>query len=204
MQSHPRLAALLELVPADHGQDEGVDWAQVEAVLGRRLPSDYIAFMKTYGAGDFSDVLGVHPPLTPPTDGWALESVGEPSEDPVFLWEADPPRMPLDLDPGDLLKWGGTCGPDDLYWLATDPDPDVWPVVVRGRHTKDTWTRHPCGMTEFLHEVLSGQFSPWPLSVAWREPPAPFVHWREQRRRWFAGLDPITGLPDPYAEMFPR
>jgi hypothetical protein len=31
---------------------------------------------------------------------------------------------------------------------------------------------------------------------------APFVHWREQQRRWLAGLDPETGDPDPYVQDF--
>ncbi|GAA3048640.1 hypothetical protein GCM10020000_31220 [Streptomyces olivoverticillatus] len=31
----------------------------------------------------------------------------------------------------------------------------------------------------------------------------PFVHWREQQRRYFAGLDTSTGEPCPYADMYP-
>ncbi|MFJ3654108.1 hypothetical protein ACIPPR_12435 [Streptomyces nigra] len=29
-----------------------------------------------------------------------------------------------------------------------------------------------------------------------------FVHHEEQERRFYAGLDPVTGEPDPYAGMF--
>jgi hypothetical protein len=29
----------------------------------------------------------------------------------------------------------------------------------------------------------------------------PFVHWREQQRRFLAGMDPVTGETDQYADM---
>ncbi|MEZ0068988.1 hypothetical protein ABIA32_005029 [Streptacidiphilus sp. MAP12-20] len=193
----PQVAALFDIAPADHGADEGVDWAAVEAAFGRALPSDYVAFMARYGAGDFGAVLGIVPPLPVPKPEWEVGSVAESRGDAGYLFEVDPPRRPLDVDPAHLLEWGHTCGPDALYWLTTDPDPDRWPVVVRGRHTEDNWARYDCGMADFLLRVLTGRFDPWPLSVTW-DGPLTWVHWREQQRRWLNGLDPISGELDTH------
>ncbi|MCG6497680.1 hypothetical protein [Kitasatospora sp. A2-31] len=59
-------------------------------------------------------------------------------------------------------------------------------------------------MVKFLTRIMLAEFDECPPGDAsvWGRPGA-FVSWREQRRRLVAGLDPLTGEPDPYAEMFP-
>ncbi|GAA1126261.1 hypothetical protein GCM10009663_75810 [Kitasatospora arboriphila] len=94
--------------------------------------------------------------------------------------------------------------------LGVDGDPDRWPVLVYGRHTRPTFTVHPFGMVEFLHRLVRADYdgwSSWPISIGgdlWNRSPPTFVHWRLEQLRWEAGLDPATGEPDPHADMFPR
>ena len=89
----------------------------------------------------------------------------------------------------------------------TDADPDKWPVVAWRRqitYGDSPWAIFDCGMVVFLTRMMLAEFDACPLGDAslWGRP-APFVSWREQRRRMVAGLDPLTGEPDPYAEMYP-
>ncbi|WP_174514828.1 hypothetical protein [Streptacidiphilus anmyonensis] len=96
---------------------------------------------------------------------------------------------------------------NEMAWLMTDEDPDMWPVVACRRHVsygESHWAMFDCGMVQFITRMMLGQFDDCPLGNAslWKRT-APFVSWREQRRRMVAGLDPMTGEPDPYADMFP-
>ncbi|WP_431676676.1 hypothetical protein [Kitasatospora sp. KL5] len=113
-------------------------------------------------------------------------------------------RRGLDIGPDAILAWGVTSGADIFCWYTADPDPDRWPVLVCGRHTRDGFTLYACGMAEFLRRVLLDEFEEYPLSIDVRGGEPTFVHWLEQQRRWKAGLDPHTGEPDPFADMLPR
>ncbi|MFF3663673.1 hypothetical protein [Streptomyces olivochromogenes] len=95
------------------------------------------------------------------------------------------------------------------HWCGAMSDPLVteWPVVAWRRHVSygdSHWAVFNCGMVQFLTRMMLAQFDECPLGDAslWGRP-APFVSWREQRRRLVAGLDPLTGEPDPYADMYP-
>ncbi len=69
MTGRTDIDALLRIMPNDHGADERVDWAAVEAHLGTSLPSDYQAFMAVYGGGAV-DTLVILPPLST-GDSWS-------------------------------------------------------------------------------------------------------------------------------------
>ncbi|MEU6311550.1 hypothetical protein [Streptomyces sp. NPDC047014] len=59
-------------------------------------------------------------------------------------------------------------------------------------------------MVEFITRMMQGRFDARPLGDAllWNRT-GTFVSWREQLRRQRAGLDPLTGEPSPYADMYP-
>jgi hypothetical protein len=62
------ITALTSLVtpptqPSDVGQL--AQWPQVEAELGIALPSDYKAFLATYGSGSFNDFMIIFNPFSP-------------------------------------------------------------------------------------------------------------------------------------------
>ncbi|WP_199749221.1 SMI1/KNR4 family protein [Amycolatopsis sp. WAC 01376] len=192
--------ALLRIMPNDHGADERVDWAAVEAHLGTALPSDYQAFMAVYGGGAV-DNLVILPPLST-GDSWS-GSISEHSKQLRDLWDIEGGVPGVPPDEHRVLPWGTGCNGNELGWLMTDPDPDRWPVVVWRRHESPAWALFECGMAEFIRRLMTADFDKCPLSdlSLWGRVSS-FVHHQEQQRRFQAGLDPMTGEPDPYADMF--
>ncbi|MFD4711856.1 hypothetical protein ACFWN5_19595 [Streptomyces sp. NPDC058430] len=65
------------------------------------------------------------------------------------------------------------------------------------------WALFDCGMAEFLRRLMTAEFDARPLNdlSLWGRV-GTFVHHAEQERRFPAGLDPMTGEPDPYVGMF--
>ncbi|QEV13647.1 SMI1/KNR4 family protein [Streptomyces fradiae ATCC 10745 = DSM 40063] len=198
---HPHVTALTRIMPPVNGADEGVDWAAAEERWGVPFPADYRDFMARYGGGSINGEAVVLLPLPEQGPRWAPADLAEETANVRHTWRAEGGREALDADPGHLLAWGVTAGPDILCWLTEDPDPERWPVVVCGRHTSPTFAVHPYGMAEFLYRLLADEYEDPPVSlVFWDGAPARFVHWREEQRRFLAGLDRVTGDPDPYAE----
>ncbi|MER6066866.1 SMI1/KNR4 family protein [Streptomyces sp. NPDC001792] len=195
MGGNPRIAALKQVVPTAHGVDERIDWSAVEEIWGTRFPADYVAFMEAYGAGQLSGEVGIVLPVPRPdaySDGSGLR---QETANARGTWEMLGGRAALDVDPDSILAWGVTSGADIYCWLTTGNDPDLWPVLVCGRHTNPHLQVHPFGMAEFLHRLLTDEeFQEETISVVLPREPS-FINWREQQRRWEAGLDPSTGEP---------
>ncbi|MFF8915893.1 SMI1/KNR4 family protein [Streptomyces sp. NPDC015032] len=188
-------AALAQVVPTRHGVDERIDWSKVEEIWGTRFPADYLAFMEVYGAGQLSGEVGILLPV-PRTDAYSDGSgLRNETENARGTWKMLGGRAALDVDPGSILAWGVTTGADIYCWLTTDDDPERWPVLVCGRHTSPAFQVHPFGMAEFLRRLLTDEeFQEETISVTLPGEHS-FVNWREQKRRWDAGLDPSTGEP---------
>ncbi|MFJ2897369.1 SMI1/KNR4 family protein [Streptomyces sp. NPDC087218] len=195
MSTTPGTAALERIVPTAQGVDEGIDWSEAEGIWGTRFPADYVTFMKTYGAGRLSRDIGILLPVPRPdaySDGAGLR---QETANARGTWEMCGGRAALDVDPDSILAWGVTSGADIYCWLTTGDDPDRWPVLVCGRHTAPLFQVHPVGMAEFLHRLLTDEeFQEETISVALPKEHS-FVNWREEKRRWDAGLDPSTGEP---------
>ncbi|MFD8007492.1 SMI1/KNR4 family protein [Streptomyces mirabilis] len=206
MTIHADVEALLRIVPAEHRGEERIDWTAAEAALGTRLPSDYKSLLDTYGVGDIGELV-VLPPLS--VDVPDLGDCHMGSMAPGFreLWESEGGVPGISAGPEAVLPWGTGCNANEMGWLMTDADPDKWPVVAWRRHVSygdSHWALFDCGMIQFLTRMMLAEFDECPLGDAslWGRP-APFVSRREQRRRLVAGLDPLTGEPDPYADMYP-
>jgi hypothetical protein len=200
---HPDVVELRALVPMEPGGTERIDRAPAEAGLGTRLPADYWSFLDAYGVGDIANMV-VLPPMEIDVIG---PSIATEIDEFRTLWNEDGGVPGVAADAKDVLPWGGGCNANLLGWLTTGPDPDAWPVVVWRRHMSSDethWKLFDCGMVRFIVRLIRAEFDRCPLGDAslWGRP-APFISRREQRRRLVAGLDPITGEPDPYAEMFP-
>ncbi|SEQ99937.1 hypothetical protein SAMN05216481_12532 [Streptomyces radiopugnans] len=199
------LAALRAVMPSHDGADEQVDWDAMRRTWGVDFPSDYVAFMSTYGAGGIDDVLSILVPeaSAQPSEGPGFGSMAGETANMRHMWESDGGPEGIDAGPASVLAWGVSCGADMLGWLTVDPDPDKWPVVVWERHGWPHWKVYDCGMTEFLRRLFAKGFEECPLSDAslWGEPSPHFLHWREEQRRWESGIDPYTGDPDPYFGM---
>ncbi|MFJ4059246.1 SMI1/KNR4 family protein [Streptomyces albogriseolus] len=189
------IAALAQVVPATHGVDEQIEWRELEEIWGTRFPADYVAFMEMYGAGELSEAVGILLPV-PRTDAYSDGSgLKNETANARGTWEMFGGRAALDADPDSILAWGVTSGADIYCWLTTGDDPDLWPVLVYGRHTNPHFQVHPFGMAEFLRRLLTDEaFQEETISVVLPSMPS-FVNWRQQKRRLDAGLDPSTGEP---------
>ncbi|MGX1480196.1 UNVERIFIED_CONTAM: hypothetical protein RKD50_009004 [Streptomyces canus] len=205
MSAHNSLQALLGLISSQHGADEQVDWPAAEQVLGTGLPSDYRAFMSVYGAGDIGE-LGIMGPVPVDYLQWDPGSILDSKPSFQDLWDREGGVPGITADSSAVLPLGSGCNANELGWLMLDPDPDKWPVVAWRRQIRygdSRWALFDCGMVDFLVKMMRAEFDDCPLGDAslWGVT-APFVHWREQQRRWLAGLDPETGEFDPYVQDF--
>lgn len=200
--STPSVDGLVDLMPPAEEAGDDVAWDEV----GLSLPADYRAFIAAYGGGTINGELNVLLPVAPADfPQWDPGSIAVETVNLRRLWgEAGG----LDgYGPESVLAWGvGSANPDLFGWLTVGADPDAWPVVVARRHfsaTEGPLARFDCGMAEFIGRTLRGEWAACPMSdlALWGRDGV-FVHWREQQVRFQAGLDPMTGEPDPYAGMF--
>lgn len=199
------LAALIAVMPPDDGADEQVDWDAMRRAWGLAFPSDYVAFMATYGAGGIDDAFGVLAPeaAVEPTNGQELGSMSGETATTRRTWADEGGPDGAAAGPEAVLAWGVSCGADILGWLTVDDNPDRWPVIVWERHGRPHWKIYDFGMAEFLRRLFTKDFDECPLGDAslWGEPSPRFLHWREEQRRWDSGTDPCTGEPNPYFGM---
>jgi hypothetical protein len=194
MSSRVGIADLASVLPPDLGADERIDWPAAEERWGTRFPTDYMEFMSVYGGGIFNEVR-VLMPLPVECSLWDPGTFEEETESVRHNLELRDGLDGLGIDPGHVLAWGLTSGPDILCWLTADPDPDKWPVLVHGRHTAQEFALHPSGMVEFLYKLFQEDVDPYPISIGVRGSRTRWIHWREEERLWNAGLNPMTGEP---------
>ncbi|WP_143686930.1 hypothetical protein [Streptomyces sp. TLI_171] len=115
------LPALRLLVPPPRSAPRPVDRERSFALLGTRLPADYLALADAYGAGTWSEWLSLYAP----EDLAGLpERIGRSVPGPCWP------------EPDGFLAVGCTIDNDRLGWLVTGPDPDAWTLVVRPRHVR--------------------------------------------------------------------
>lgn len=202
------LRLLREVVSLLHEEGEAgdaVDWEAAATELGvASFPADYREFVALLGAGSFEDSLFVSIPR--PGRGTAPLTVGRLPEDALesdSMNDWQDPSLGSRSALADMLVWGQTNGADALCWVASDPDPDRWPVAVWARQN-GRWTVYECGMTEFILRVLRADFDVCPLSVStlWGRGAARFLNFREEERYLDEGVDPWTGeSTDPFAGL---
>ncbi|MFE1247612.1 hypothetical protein [Streptomyces sp. NPDC058735] len=191
-----QLRAVMPLLHEVGSAGDTVDWEGAATELGvTSFPSDYRGFVTSFGAGSIEDSLYVWVPR-PGTTGAPL-SVGRLPADALA---SESMRMWQDSGAGsrhrleDMLVWGQTNSADALCWVASDPDPDNWPVAVWERQGGG-WQVHDLGMVEFLLGLLCGTFPSCPVSdeTLWRAGSARFLNFRDEERSRDEGVDPWTG-----------
>ncbi|GII33850.1 SMI1/KNR4 family protein [Planotetraspora mira] len=128
-----------------------VDWAALEADLGTALPSDYRSLAEAYPPLVVDDFLFVSVPRPGAEASWASGRRYS-SEILQDLYEiGDTEDYVPYPEPGGLLCWAESNEGDVFYWKMNSPDPDAWPVVVRGAN--GDWSEFPVGAVEFLAGV---------------------------------------------------
>ncbi|GAA3020755.1 hypothetical protein GCM10020229_34960 [Kitasatospora albolonga] len=190
MSSHPDIRALRGLLAPCRrsGEEAPHDVAQVadaERRLGLRLPSDYVAFLETYGAGGIGgDPLWVPPPHHAPGGDTVVGSA-------ELFWEQAPESfshlLPAEVSAGMLLRWGFIEDGTHLFWLMTGDDSDAWPIAEL-YEDGGPLTVHQDGFAAYVRRWCT------PASGLAQEATR-FVHWREYEHLMDQGLDPSTGLP---------
>ncbi|MFE4828719.1 hypothetical protein [Streptomyces sp. NPDC056672] len=197
------LDRLLRLLPPHAGAGDIVDMRAATDRLGVPLPDGYRRFLATYGAGTVDEsliVLSPDPeaPSVMPVSWLGAEQLAEPT---MRRWNS--PEQGRGHSVEDVLVWGLTASADTMGWLTESKDPQEWPVAVWARQGGG-WSLYDCGMVEFLVRVLTAEFDSCPVSdlSLWGAESPRFLNVREEERLMNEGVDPWTGLPDPYAGEF--
>ncbi|MFF3333071.1 SMI1/KNR4 family protein [Streptomyces sp. NPDC002888] len=127
-----------------------MDWAALEAALGRALPSDFRSLAEAYPVLVIDDFLMVSVPTPGAETLWASGC----REDEILqdLYEmGDTEDYVPYPQPGGLISWASSYSGDSFYWKTSPADPDAWPVVVRGDN--GDWMEFQAGAVEFLAGV---------------------------------------------------
>ncbi|WP_225804993.1 SMI1/KNR4 family protein [Streptomyces sp. NK15101] len=112
-------------------------WEWLYERLGTRLPTEFVALMETYGAGEFCEWLRFglplgtgHYDLAPSVEWYGAAyrdlRADHPQYQPLAVWP----------EPGGFLNFADTIDGDELCWLTEGDDPDAWPLIVIPRHAE--------------------------------------------------------------------
>lgn len=198
VSEQPLIDRLRYIMPPHEGAGDMVNWQEAEDSWGVRFPSDYKEFVAVYGTGEVDAFLTflipgvIDGPI--PTDGMAEETRHARQ---MWLKYAPDRSVPADTPPP-VIAWGVNARSDLLCWVTTERDPTDWPVAIWSRGDL-RWRFHDCGMAEYVLRLFQGEFDEmWSAAGGFRR----FVHVREARRLLAARINPDTGEPNPYADMF--
>lgn len=104
-----------------------VEWESIEARLGFDLPSDYKAFVDTYGPGQLGDITIAGPvgdsSLGNLADRIHAEAVANPRRRPER-------HAPIHPEPNGMIPWGVTPDGWSCCWAPTTSNPDNWGTVL--------------------------------------------------------------------------
>ncbi|MCF3118595.1 SMI1/KNR4 family protein [Streptomyces arenae] len=131
------LAAITALIPPPLTPRLGeASWEELFERLGTRLPADFVALSRTYGAGNWGWWLDMPAPLDLDHRLGLAAGVEEMLEGYRSLSEAHPEYYPLPAwpAPGGFLPVASSIDGDQIGWCVDGDDPDQWRVAVNPRH----------------------------------------------------------------------
>lgn len=137
-------------------ESEPMAWDEVEARLGSLLPSDYKAYIETFGLGYLDEFLCVFSPFTDNKNLNLFEQLKVRLDALRELKAAygNEVQYPLFPEEGGLLPWGASDNGDVLFWM-TQGQPSEWRVVLNAG--RDARCEEYVGeMTTVLAQLLSG------------------------------------------------
>jgi hypothetical protein len=119
-----------------YGLPDETGWADVEAQIGVRLPSDFKELSRRFGNGSYYGRLDLFhqksdKPWVGMVDGLrAMQMFTAEGEGQAAMY-APNTIFGVGEDPG-LLQWGSDSEGGEYYWLAdSSVDPDRWPLIAR-------------------------------------------------------------------------
>lgn len=120
------VGALNDLIGSPGEVVKPVDWQETEQALGATLPSDYKAFIETYGPGEFGDIT-----IVGPTGDRDLVSLRAKLGAEVSAHRRPGDReFPVNPDVAGVIAWGETQDGWACCWAPTVGDPDEWGTVL--------------------------------------------------------------------------
>ncbi|MGW7027091.1 SMI1/KNR4 family protein [Streptomyces xanthophaeus] len=135
-----------------------VSWKELEEELETTLPGDYKELCEAFGRGVFCG----HVVIASSSGGDDLALLDDlfylqdEMETNPHLPEAFAPYGLFRAGSDGLIPWGRTLNEESFFWLAGQPDPSAWPVVVR---TDDgIWSTFHMSTSEFLFKTLSDAY----------------------------------------------
>ena len=165
MAAFERWRALVTPPEPDARRGPPVDWAEVESDLGFRLPTDYKAYIDTYGFGWVNRLVCVFHPTTK-VSHINLRGSNEAIDEEEFLEMAEtPPPHPLGIGLGRLMCFGSTETQDTLYWFTDGEDPDRWPVVFQDEQASE-WLQYDLSLAGFLLALFNREIEPADYAAA--------------------------------------
>jgi len=145
------MAVLRDLLGAPSARVPRVNWDQVHARLGLRLPADYREFIDTYGPGMLGDVR-VTAPGAP--GGMNLFELLERTHARTRGMAEEEYRPPLYPEPGGIVCWGEDQRGSILGWGPGSDDPDDWLVVVMGTSLRNYRQEDGLSFTGLLRQYV--------------------------------------------------
>ncbi|MFJ9804637.1 SMI1/KNR4 family protein [Streptomyces wuyuanensis] len=144
-------------------------WTASEQYLGVGLPSDYKAFLDLYGPGSIDGYLSLSRPLEADATEldrlWSLEDWRR-----ARLSTPDLYPYPFHPDPGGLISWGSDEHGSEYYFLAIEPDPDEWRIVISSEC--NSWFETAGTFCDFLVRCFDRIDRPPFMARAWPTPDA--------------------------------
>lgn len=145
---------LAELVGWSSDAPNSMNWPAIEAVVGRRLPTDFRKLTEIFPPGGFQKGLKVlHPAAFDSPEEYWRELIGYAD---MLRSEAEDNNFPFGVypDQGGVLPWAIVNRDYILCWLTTDDDPDAWAIVVCDSHLME-WHVHDGPAAVFLTAVVT-------------------------------------------------
>jgi hypothetical protein len=134
-----------------------VNWADVEAAIGVRLPSDYIGFIERYGPGRFIDIDIAGAGSSSPNSLDILRLISRMREKASTSSTRDR-DVPIFPEAGGLIPWGTTDDGRTCCWAVTDGDPNLWGIVVAQSDLNDFEYTWELSFSAFLVKYGKGEY----------------------------------------------
>ncbi|MGW6686049.1 hypothetical protein [Streptomyces sp. NPDC054961] len=98
---------------------------------GVQIPPGHAAMLDVYGPGSFNDFLWIYGNSNP--EIWPNIEMRTRASSAMFIQnDLSGVRSALagfDVDPGELIEWGGTDNADCLFWIPSG-QADSWPTLI--------------------------------------------------------------------------
>ncbi|WP_394617867.1 hypothetical protein JNUCC0626_01855 [Lentzea sp. JNUCC 0626] len=143
------------------------DWPYTERLLGLALPGDFKDLLDAVPVGEYAGSVQVGPPTGEGEEGDLLamfegitDMLNDGSKHPYAAYPALP----------GLIAWAEFDYPmaGQLFWLADDGDPNMWPVIAWG--ADDSWEVYDVGAVPLLIALVRGKL---PSAMVEPKPGAP-------------------------------